>query len=107
MISICTLSPNDFSDNAVYVVRYVLHIEQWYPFVTLLNLWKEHSVYCSCVSSSGDLKAVQAALLKAWAAELSVDTSVLEAFYSSIRMEILMFSCCSSTLYTCHNFATE
>lgn len=90
MISICTLSPNDFSDNAVYVIRHVLHIEQWYPFVTLLNLWKEHTVYCSYVSSSGDLKAMQAKLLKVWSAELSVDISILEAFYSSIRMGILM-----------------
>lgn len=49
MINICTSSPVDFSDNAVYVVSHVLHIEQWYPFVTLLNLWKEHTVYCFCV----------------------------------------------------------
>lgn len=49
MISICTSSPADFSDNAVYVVSHVLRIEQLFPFVTLLNLWKEHAVYCSYV----------------------------------------------------------
>lgn len=44
MINICTSSPVDFSDNAVYVVSHVLHIEQWYPFVTLIKLVER--AYC-------------------------------------------------------------
>jgi len=43
VINICTSSPVDFSDNAVYVVNHVLHIDQWYPFVTIKLVEK---AYC-------------------------------------------------------------
>lgn len=48
MINICTSGPIDFSDNAVYVVSHVLHIEQWYPFVTIKLVERAHRVLVLC-----------------------------------------------------------
>lgn len=48
MINICTSCPIDFSDNALYVVSHVLHIEQWYSFVTIKLMEKALRVLVLC-----------------------------------------------------------
>lgn len=48
MINICTSCPIDFSDNALYVVSHVLHIEQWYSFVTIKLVEKACCVLVLC-----------------------------------------------------------